>query len=514
MTRPSVWLAPCAILLLWLALIVPSLDRSHMQEVDELTHARVAQAAALEGHWWPLILDGRVFYEKPPLLIWLGGALAKLSGRPRAAWPYRVWPCLGAGLALAGLVLIGSLAGQSVAGLIAAAGLALQGDFIYHARFFTFDTLFVACMLASLALALRAVRRGFSVDWRWVGIALGLAAAIKSWFVLALVPAYACAVFVHLPRSRRKSAIWELCWPSLAVMLSWIALYVLWMGPSFLTEEWSNNLLGRIRGRNFTQDPQGHAAFYLKWVALSAPSVLPWALSAPWVLAPEGPGPGSADGRALAFARTWTRAFCLSWIFGLACVRAETMNYVVPLEAGLCLAAGLTLTQEKLGAERAWIRVGLVVASVLAALRFFDPAWSLVLGAALGFAWLFSKPASPVELCMRRRTRAIALALGLVLAVVLGREAYGLVTRPLDPNRSLDELLLAHPAKRRGETLWFVSQATQAPYFYSSYKVKQTVILPLKRPAEACLVRTRRAWIFFPAGGGPPSTAPFGKTVP
>ncbi|MGH7442478.1 MAG: ArnT family glycosyltransferase, partial [bacterium] len=467
--------------------------------MDELTHARAAQGAVLHGHWWPLVLDHKPFYEKPPLMLWLGAATAEISHRPYATWPYRLWPCLGAGLALSCLVLIGALLDRPGAGLIAAAGLALQGDFIYHARFFTFDTLFVACMLGALALSLRAVERGQPKDWLWAGVALALAAAFKSWFVLSLVPAYACALSVHLPRARRKSVLWVLCWPSLLVMLSWIAVYVQWNGWGFLSEEWSNNLVGRIRGQNFPLDPDGHAAFYLKWVVRAAPAILPWALAAPLLLFKDGTGPERKGGRSHAFARTWTGVFCLSWLVGLACVRAETLNYVLPLEAGLCLAAGLCFVDRRVGVGRVWIRVALVLASVLAALRIWDPIWSLASGLVFGLAWRIAGPARWVQPGTRQKAKVLALILGLTLAVLLGREAWGLLTKPLDPNRGLAELLLAHPAKRPGESLWFVAKPTQAPYFYSSYRIRQVDVLPAKRPPEACLVKLKKAWVFFPA---------------
>ena len=78
-------------LALWLGLLLPSLDRNRLQDVDELWHAMPAQNAVLHGDWWPLQLDGRTFFEKPPLMPWLVAATVTLSGQPRASWPYRLW---------------------------------------------------------------------------------------------------------------------------------------------------------------------------------------------------------------------------------------------------------------------------------------------------------------------------------------------------------------------------------------------------------------------------------------
>jgi 4-amino-4-deoxy-L-arabinose transferase-like glycosyltransferase len=498
------WAVPLAVLCLWLALVVPSLDKSRMQEIDELTHARVAQAAALDGAWWPLELDGGVFYEKPPLLLWLAGATAKLSGRPYDAWPYRLWTCLGAGVALACLALIGGLLERPWVGICAAAWLALQGDFIYHARFFTFDTPFVACFLAALAFSLRAVRGERGADWWWAGAALGLAAAFKSWFILTLVAPYACALFLHVPRPQRKRAFWALTVPPVGMLLLWILLYVRWDGWAFLTEEWSVNLLGRTAGTGWPMDPAGHAAHYLNWAALTSPAILPWALAAPLTLATcvdygSRPETSRAKDRTWDFALTWTWVFSLCYLLGMATVKAETLNYAVPLEASLCLAVGLTLGMD-LGTGRDLLRTCLLAASVLASLRLWAPFWSLGLGAALGLLWLvWGRQAQEGPSKRRLWTSALNLGLGLGLVALLGREAFGLLTRPRDANASIAELLLAHPAQGQGETLWVIPGGIQAPGFYSSYAVRFRDSLPLRRPAEACLVKTRGGWAFFPA---------------
>ncbi|HTB23659.1 MAG TPA: glycosyltransferase family 39 protein [bacterium] len=492
---------PLAILALWLALVLPSLDRSTMQEYDELTHARVAQAAALDGHWWPLVLDGRTFYEKPPLLLWLAGATAKVSGRPYNCWPYRCWTCLGAGLCLAFLVLIGVLLERPGVGWLAALILSLQGDFIYHARFFTFDTPFLACVFASLAFSLSAATSRRPRDWFWAGAALGLAAAFKSWFVFTVLPAYACALAFHVRPEQRKAAALALVGPPLAVLSLWILLYVHWMGEGFLTEELFGNLAGRIAGMNAFYDPDGHAAFYLKWAAMSAPTVLPWVLAAPPALASaKGSGTSEASGaqrQAWSFLRTWTCVFCLSWLLGMAFVRSETINYALPLEAGLCMAAALIM-DSGYGAARSLLRTGLLAASLLAVLRLWDPFWSLALGAAFGLPWLFlgSKDKSVPKTAW---AGTLSLILGLGIFGLLSREAAGLLLKPLDPSRPIAELLLAHPARSRGETLWMIGGASQAANFYSSYTVRNLDYLPDRRPTEASLVKTKAGWIFFPA---------------
>lgn len=514
--KSAVLAGPLAALLLWLACVLPSLGRTRLEDVDELSWARVAQAAAVEGHWWPLTQDGRPFYEKPPLLLWLAGATAAASGRPFDSWPYRVWTCLGAGLALFFLVRIGLLLDRPALGWAAALALALQGDFIFHARFFTFDTPFLACTLASLALALGAARSLRPRDWWLAGAALALAAAFKSWFVLALAPAYAWSLWAALPRPQRRGAALALALPPLVVLALWMALYVQWCGWGFLGEEWSVNLMGRALGRVNEADPQGHAAFYLKWAARSSPALLPWVLAVPLGLGPWAGAvrkPADVDGRVRAFARAWIWAFCLSWLLGLALVRAETINYSLPLEGGLCLAAGMewSIGQSR---TRRLVQAGLLAAMLLAALRRVDPVWPLVAGAVLGLCWMLSARGTGQALDRSFWGARLALLLGLGLACILVREAFGLIGRPLDPSRQVAELLLAHPATRPGEALLVAGGSTQAVEFYAEgYRVQRLAAFPPRRPSQATLVETRQGWLFYPALAPAPARvgAPSGR---
>ena len=73
-----------------LALLLPTLGRFRLLDADELTHARVALEAAVQGHWFPLTLGGLPWPEKPPLLIWLSAVTMKLLGPTELA--VRLWP--------------------------------------------------------------------------------------------------------------------------------------------------------------------------------------------------------------------------------------------------------------------------------------------------------------------------------------------------------------------------------------------------------------------------------------
>lgn len=485
MQAPLRWGA--LMVLVWLALLLASLERPLMQDVDEVLYARVAQSAALHGEWWPLQLEGRPFYEKPPWLPWLAGATAKLSGQPYAAWPYRMWTAMGAALGLASLLALGALLKRPWAGVFAAGLLALQGDWILHARFFTFDAPFVGWSLAAAAAGVWAAQ-GAVARWWLPGLGLALAAASKSWFVLGLVPAWAFSLRA-LPPSQRRAVAVRLAIPPLLALGLWAALYATWHGWGFFQQEWQHNLFGRLLGRSNETDLEGHAAFYLKWAQRSAPALLPLLLAGLLGMRPWGREQGPE-----AWARSLAWAWAASWLLGLAVVRAETINYLLPLEAALCLLLGLGLDR-RLGAPRdRGLAVGLLLAALAAGGH--GPAWMwLALGVPLGFWWRQGLNASP----QAQPRIPWRWAASVLLLLALLPDVWRLLRRPLDPHRQLWQLLQDNPPRYPAEPLVVVGGSTPVVEFYARHQVRRLDALPAKRPAEAALVQTVNGWQFYPA---------------
>lgn len=484
--------------LLWLAATLPFLGRPLLQDADELAYARVALAAAVQGRWWPLSDGDRPFYEKPPLQVWLAAATVWADGRPRDAWPYRLWPCLGAALGLGALAGLGALLEAPWAGLGAAALLALQGDWLFHARFFSFDAAFVGLALAAIGAGLWALP-GPRRRWWLAGGLLALAVWVKSWMVLALGPAWVWALWRGSGTDEARAAWPRLAAPALAALVVWIALYVGWNGWGFLREEWTVNLFGRALGRTNVNDPQGNLAFYLKWAQRSSPALLPLVLGLPLGLWPVGPGPGRWR-----FAQAYAWACCVSWALGLAVVKAQTINYSLPLEAGLCLGLALLLAETPRRAG-AWALAVLLVACAGAGLRLWPPALSLALGLPLGLALAWGRrQAAPGS----RRPAGLALA---ALLLLLLPDAVRLETRPLDGSAALVALLRRHPPRRPGEPLWLIGSASLAADFYSDYRVLHPASLPPTRPRQACAVLAGGRWIFYPPLAGAAGTGKGGQ---
>ena len=439
------WLA-LAVALLSFAWLWPTLGRFRLLDADELTHARAALEAARDGHWLPLTVGGRVWLEKPPLLPWATALLIRFFGPGEAV--LRFWP-LAFGAASLGLAygVARRLGASRSAALAGAALLGTSRDLLYHARFLSMDTGLLAAFLAAL-LAWDPRR-----PWR-SGLLLGLAAALKSWFVLALLPAFGLALLAAAPWERR-AGLRLLGFPAAALLL-WLAAYTAVAGPAFLAEEWSVNLWGRFSGA-------GHPAsappvdFYTGWARLFFPAAL--------VCAPLALGQAWRDRRswkAWTFLRRAAVAFLVSWGLGLLAVRVTVYHYLLPWGVVAVLLAAAGVEGLPGAAWALWAVLG-------AAVFWMAPR----LGLAHGWVWAAAAlsgllglwPESP----RRRAWKGAVLAGASVLALSLGG-GWAYWRFPPDPHGPLVQALRSRPAPSPGAELWVQGPATQAIDYYSNWK--------------------------------------------
>jgi 4-amino-4-deoxy-L-arabinose transferase-like glycosyltransferase len=455
---------------LFFAALLPTLNATYLQDVDELTHARAALEAARDGHWAPLTLNGIPWTEKPPLLPWLAALAAKLSGGLLSSWPYRIWPCLAAALCVTALARLGALAGGPLAGFFAGALFALQGDMLFHARFFTMDTAVLACAVWALLLPGLAGALLFF-----------LAAWIKGWFLFAYLPPL-CFALVRNGRSRQAL---QIAVGAALGLLSWLAFYTWLHGPNFLSEEWQVNLWGRIQGLT-NERVEDNLSYYGKWAMRAAAALIPLVLAAPVA---------SIFGPKRHFAVDFGASLAFGWLIILCLIKAQVINYLLPMEAGICLCWAYALS-EHLDGRRSWLLAILAFASALWSQRNLNLKTGLAVSAALAVFIIFS---SKIQAALARLPRFLTIGFTLLTVLLLLFPATRYLRHPDDPNKPLVEALLAHPARQVGETLWVCGQISQAPYFYSRYNIRLMNEIPRKRPAEAVLLQTAKGWDFYPA---------------
>lgn len=151
---------------------------------DEPRYASIAREMARSGDWLTPVLDGKLWFEKPPLLYWLGACGYRLGLGPEAA------PRVPIGLFSAGfLVWFGWylrrwLTGRQAA--MAAAVLATAAGWVAYSNVAVTDVPLAICFCVAMLLA-----RSWIDDGRWrdaalAGLFFGLATLAKGLVPLAL----------------------------------------------------------------------------------------------------------------------------------------------------------------------------------------------------------------------------------------------------------------------------------------------------------------------------------------
>jgi hypothetical protein len=81
----------CVLVLFLLSVVVMgfNLGSNSLHNDDEAKHAIVAREAATQGSWLPLTFEGKPYYSKPPLRIWLTALNFELAGV--SPWTVRLW---------------------------------------------------------------------------------------------------------------------------------------------------------------------------------------------------------------------------------------------------------------------------------------------------------------------------------------------------------------------------------------------------------------------------------------
>jgi 4-amino-4-deoxy-L-arabinose transferase-like glycosyltransferase len=263
------------------ALFLPGLGAAPFDDPGEGQHAEIARELWVSGDWLTLRLNGVRYFDKPPLLYWLGAGAFALLGP--VEWAARLVPVLGALLAAAATALLGSRLLGPRGGLLAAAALCASPLFAAFARYVRPETLFTATIqwgLTGLLIA-AAARDGSGRPWALVGCAaLGAASLAKDPLGL-LGPLAAVALALALAGRLRPIERWlpALGLAALAVLgLGWYAVAAaLHRGFLWYTVV-DNHILNVARARRFPDEDVPLSA--LEFLAASGLGAFPWIIGA------------------------------------------------------------------------------------------------------------------------------------------------------------------------------------------------------------------------------------------
>ena len=492
----------------------------------EALQVSIAQRMARSGDWVTAFVNGRPYFEKPPLPYWIGGLLLQ-------RWPEQLWlPRLGSALAgvaavIATLLLSGLAGGERPwrRGLLAAGLLALMPGELALARTAVHDSYLAGSSTAALAIVYLVSQGQFPGQGqrplRWLagglsGACLGLGLLAKGLLSLA-IPCVTALVFLALASRdcRRRCSggfLGALLVCLLLVALPWHLAAWQANGVLFLS-----GYLGRSHLARVASSLDGHAGPWFYYLPAYLLISFPWAPLALAGLAETGQRQAGSLRSRLAGScldpRRWRQRagdqplllFCTVWIvvtLGLLSLASTKLpHYILPALPPTAIAAASWLTavpaQQRPGPERwpRWMLAGMGALLLTAAVGLAAAPQLLVPLSERG-------PAFSLALRQQLATPAVWLPL---LGLGLGLMSSAAAARP-SAEREQQRLRLA--ALLMLPTLLFL--LLLSPPLLQSYRNLQQqprlaltdAVLPQLRPGETITVVGREWYSVALRSGG------------
>lgn len=335
---PLLWLPA----LLALLLAVPALVRRDAWPVDEPRYGEIAMEMARNGDFLLPRLNGEVYTHKPPLLFWLGNAIAPFTGWERGL-PLRLVSALaGAASVLLTTLLAARLAGPR-AGRLAGLVLVLVPLELAISEAAMFDTLLAACVaLAWTGLARDAFARpgetvlglkpraGGAILF---GLGLGLGLLAKGPMAAALTVPGALAFRLASPAGspRRLRALAPSSFAAIAAAVAlvvagaWFVPAAIRGGSEYLAETLGRQTVGRA------VDGWAHAQPFWFYLAVLPGVAFPFSFLVP----------SAVQGRALEHpAGLLSAAWLVTGLAAISLVSGKQVHYLVPLLPPLSILVG------------------------------------------------------------------------------------------------------------------------------------------------------------------------------
>ena len=255
------------------------LGASTLWDEDEARYAQVAVDIVTTGDPFTLRIDGRPWFDKPPLYMWLQAATGRLVGF--SEFTARVWSAVAGATSVAATFVIARRLYGSRTALIAAAILATTMEFFVLSRVAVLDGLLVAFMLLTVHMVLVGQSAGDAGSARraygWALVWAGCATAAKTPIGLVFPATVIGLLWLIRGEGRRwrEIPLWGIVLYAI-IGLNWYAVETLRFGVTFLQAALEHNVVGRIYS---VVDEQPGPWWY--YVPLLMAGTFPWTAFVP-----------------------------------------------------------------------------------------------------------------------------------------------------------------------------------------------------------------------------------------
>ena len=300
---------------------------------DEAIYAQVSKEVVRSGDWLTLRWEHQLWFEKPPLFMWITALLYRLFGVSEF---WARLPSALSGIALIGVTyLIGKFTYGKRVGFLAAVILSTCYHFLSFSRFGTMDVMLALFTYLALYAYLRLNNKNqkwWYLVWSSCALALmvkgagGIIAPAAIVLVLAFDKRFGGAI-----RSRH---FWQGVLLALLIIAPWHILMYVWYGRAFIDEYIGYHVIARS-----TKTLEGHASGYFYYVGKLVDGFFPWCLLVPFDIV-------SIIRRNLKDqSRSWVLLLLCALVFGLySVIPTRRPWYIVPVYPALAILIGVFIS--------------------------------------------------------------------------------------------------------------------------------------------------------------------------
>jgi len=258
------------------------LGTGSLHDWDEAIYAQISKEFVRSGDWLTPHWGQQLWFEKPPLYMWLTALCYRLFGVD-AFWARAASAFAGMGVVLMTFAT-GKLVHNTRTGLLAGIILLTSMQFVFASRFGTTDVMLTLFTLLAIYGYLRLQEASEQRKWWYlIGASVGLALMTKgaAGAIAPLIVGFAMLLDGQLLRAARSRYAWEGAGIALLLVVPWHCYMTMQHGQRFIDEYIGYHVIARTAK---PLEENGGDAFYYFDVLFR--HFFPWALLLPFVAAP------------------------------------------------------------------------------------------------------------------------------------------------------------------------------------------------------------------------------------